>query len=386
MSLLRVELLESPSALLDHAPAWNDLWQRSEVTTPNTRAEGLHRWLAYFAADRDFQAVTVWDDARMVAALPLVAGRWAKVFRTGRLPSNEWLGAGTLLFDEHADPTGLHLIAETLNRLGWDMYRFAHFRGAVSAWQTFREALEQAGLIVEYRPMHSVTFIDIDSSWADYQATWSKNHRKKMTRAFKRLRELGSVEMLRVLPRTPAEVETAFLRAFQIEDAGWKGRAGTSVLRTVGMAKFLLESAQLLLPRSELEIAFLELNGEAIAYEILWNCRGVLHSYKVSYDERYAKCEPGGVLMHELLRELCETKRCHGYDCIGPTSYATEKWHGSMYPVSQLTAAPRKLLSRAALRAYQRWWKPAARPLEIVEATESVAPFEPERQLVSPKN
>ena len=36
-----------------------------------------------------------------------------------------------------------------------------------------------------------------------------------------------------------------------------------------------------------------------------------LHSYKVGYDEQFSQVNPGQILMHELLRELCETRRCH---------------------------------------------------------------------------
>jgi hypothetical protein len=92
-----------------------------------------------------------------------------------------------------------------------------------------------------------------------------------------------------------------------------------------------------------------------------------LHSYKVGYDEQFDKLNPGQILMHELLRELFQsrTQSCHAYDCIGPVSPATEKWCGTNYQMSQWTVAPRRRISRAVLFAYQKLRRPSPRPLEL---------------------
>jgi hypothetical protein len=134
------------------------------------------------------------------------------------------------------------------------------------------------------------------------------------------------------------------------------------------MKEFMTELANLLIPRKELEFAFLELDGRPLAFEMLWNAKRTLHSYKVGYDEQFDKLNPGQILMHELLRDLMQTQSCDAYDCIGPVSPATEKWCGTNYQMSQWTVAPRRRISRAMLFAYQKLRRPTPRPLDLCEA------------------
>jgi hypothetical protein len=130
---------------------------------------------------------------------------------------------------------------------------------------------------------------------------------------------------------------------------------------------------RLLARRQELEIALLRNHGRPLAFELLWNAKGTQHSYKVGYDEQFSQVNPGQILMHELLRDLFNTRRCRVYDCIGPVSPATEKWCGTTYEMSHWTVAPRKPQSRAMLFAYQHWRRPAARPLTLVDADQATA-------------
>jgi hypothetical protein len=160
--------------------------------------------------------------------------------------------------------------------------------------------------------------------------------------------------MRRLVPTSLAEAEPWLGTAFQLEDSGWKGESGGSILRAPGMPEFMTRLIGLLAQRQEFELAFLDVDDQPIAFEMLWNAKGTLHCYKVGYDERFDNLNPGQLLMHELLRELFETQRCQACDCIGPITVATERWRGDRYEMSQWTVAPRRRLSRAWLYVYQQ--------------------------------
>ncbi len=371
MSSLNVHVLTSVDDVLGIADSWNNLWDRSQTTLPTSRAEFLGLWLKRFAPRQEFRAVVVQDATQLVAALPIVGQRWAKVINAGTVPRNDWLAAGNLLVDENADVSqALRLIAETLNKLSSTIYRFTLIPSHESSWRKFQEALQGAELRIESRPSHEVSLIPISSDWETYQRSWSKNHRKNVARTRRRLEEQGGLQVRRSVPRNIDEAEPLLHKAFQLEDSGWKGEAASSILRTSGMPDFMTRLGELLARRQELEIAFLELNDQPLAFEILFNAKGTLHSYKVGYDERFDKVNPGQILMHELLRDLFETRRCDAYDCIGPVSPATEKWCGERYQMSQWTVAPRRPLSRAVLFAYQHLRRPAKQPLELCDASD----------------
>ena len=171
---------------------WNDLWDRSSTTLPTSRAEFLELWLERFAPGQKLQAVVVQDANQLVAALPIVGQRWAKVVRAGAVPRNDWLLAGNLLLDETADvKQALRLVAETLNKLPWTIYRFTHIPSNEVSWQWFREALQNAELQIESRSSFDVARVGIELDWEAYQRSWSKNHRKNMARTIRRLEEQG---------------------------------------------------------------------------------------------------------------------------------------------------------------------------------------------------
>jgi hypothetical protein len=168
------------------------------------------------------------------------------------------------------------------------------------------------------------------------------------------LNEQGEVRLNRQVPGSTDEADPWLQRALRIEDSGWKGHQGTSMLRSPGIADYLRRLVGILAPRREIEFAFLELNGEPIAFEILLHAKGVLHSYKVGYDERFQWYDPGHLLMHELLRDTCLTRRSTGYDCLGPSNIGLQRWRGTSYSVGQLVIAPPRWLAQALMYTYRK--------------------------------
>lgn len=369
MAAQHVHVLNTITEVESITDRWNDLWRRSDVTPPTPRVELLRNWLDHFAPHRKFQAVVIEECDQLVAAMPLVAQRWGKMIPAGGLPKNEWSGAGDLLVDPQADVGGaLRLIASTLHKLSWPIYRFSQVRCESPRWRQFIELLDETGLCAESRPNFEVKFVDVPNHWDSYRQSWSKDHRQRVSRMFRRLREQGAVRFRHCIPKDRVEAEPLLLRAFCVEDRGWKGRAGTSLLRTRGIADYVLRMSELLTPQRELEIALLELNGEVISCQILWNSKGILHGYKGSYDERFQRFGPGHLLIHEILRDACETQRVRGYDCLGPNNPALNLWRGSTYLTGQFTVARQQWLGRALLFAYQRCRPPTVRTADVNES------------------
>ena len=102
MGRLELRVLSSVDELRANAGPWDDLWLRSDVKIPVARAEALALWLDHFAPGSRFVGLTVFDDDRMVAALPLYANSRLPLSRL-RLPGNFWSAAGDLLLDSSID-------------------------------------------------------------------------------------------------------------------------------------------------------------------------------------------------------------------------------------------------------------------------------------------
>jgi CelD/BcsL family acetyltransferase involved in cellulose biosynthesis len=372
MAQLKLHILKSFRDFDELAGRWNDLWQRSEVTSPIVRAEPLRNWLECFAPGQKVRVIVVEEQDRLMAALPLIGQRWARWIPTGGLPSNEWSAAGDLLLDPSCDAdSALHLVARALQQLPWPLYRLPFVRHESPAWQKFRDVLQDTKLGVECRASYDVTYIPAPTDWEAFKRTWSKNHRHRLGGRYRRLKEQGDLRLNRVVPTTLAEALTPLEQAMAIEDGGWKGEAGTSMRKSPGIARYLERLTALLVPRGELEFAFLELNGQPIAFEMLLHAKGVLHSYKVGYDEQYGTYDPGHLLMQEILQEVAHTQRCIGYDCFGPNTVGLRRWRGAIYHVGQLVITPSSLLGRTLMLAYRRSARSAAAISSDRSASES---------------
>ena len=132
----RFTFLTSLAELRAAAPDWDDLWRRSDCTSPLARAEMVAHWLEHFAPQARFCAAVVEEDGRWLAALPLVEGRGRGILRAGVLPCNEWPSGATLLWDVSgtACEVGCAMTA-ALDRLPWHLVllEVGHARAAIVA-------------------------------------------------------------------------------------------------------------------------------------------------------------------------------------------------------------------------------------------------------------
>ncbi|MDZ7618844.1 MAG: GNAT family N-acetyltransferase [Patescibacteria group bacterium] len=339
------------------ARLWDDLWLRSDSTSPTCKAAIVAHWVDHFAehvagtVDSSFRALIVEQGGQWVAGLPLVEKRVAGMFRVGAWPANEWSDSGDLLLDASVAPKPvLDALARSLGLLPWDGLRLDDVEGDAPRWQHAFAAFDRVGIPVHFRPEMAPGRLDVHGDWNAYRLTWSRRHRQQMARHARELASLGRVE-LRLLDQLPAEeVERWLSVGFEIEDRGWKGREGTSVGRTPGMFAFYLEQARELARQGELVLALLMVNEQPIAFAYGMCAKGVYRSYKVGYDPEFSRYSPGQMLRYHLLERFFHDPRYRGVDYITPTP-AHLHWHPERYRVGRLYVARRGMLGRCLVSA-----------------------------------
>ncbi len=357
MARLQIQRIDSVAELRTAAPAWDDLWRRSDVTMPLARAELVAQWIEQFAPRANFRALVAMDGGQAVAALPLVERKLAGVLKVGGLPQNEWSPGGDLLLDPASDVhAALDLLVAAAADLPWQLLWFEAVTPGTHRWRTFLDALDRAGLGAEYHERCDVGLLSAHGDWESYQQTWSRNHRKKMTRCRRRLADGADVRMELHADLSPEQVEPILQRGFEVEDRSWKGNAGTSILKTPGMLPFFTRQARTLAEWGQLKLAFLVRDDRRIAFEYAPCAKSVYHSFKVGYDEQYAANSPGQLLMLELLRQMYREPQWQAIDCMGPINDALRSWRPDTYAVGRLAVAPHRLLGRALLHVYRNWW------------------------------
>jgi len=120
----------------------------------------------------------------------------------------------------------------------------------------------------------------------------SAQRRRNLERCRRRLREHGAVDCIWLRPAA-GDVDAVLGRALALEDSGWKGRAGSSMAKREDLRAFVLGVARAFAARGALVVAFLTLDGQPVAMQVMLEHGGAWHELKIGYDERWKAVAPG---------------------------------------------------------------------------------------------
>ena len=342
------------SELTQSADRWDDLWLRSAVGLPTKRAAGISHWCRSFAPDAEFSALVVTDNDRLVAGLPLIRqrGRWPlTVFR---LPSNCTVAAGDLLIDPSCDvDVATKMMAQHVGRLAGCLAAFEGIEIDSDRWRRMIGALRGQGRAMHQSHGFDVGVADILGDWDAYTASWSRNHRSAIKRSRKKLEAQGRLEVERVRDASDEELHAVLEACYAIEDKGWKGENGTSILRTPGLAQYYHQEARLMRDEGMLDLWLLKLDDRIIAFEYCHYGKGTCFSHKISFDPQYERFSPGRVLRCLQLQQYHQDPQARLLDTLGVLCEAKAKWITRSYRSSRLFVALGGRGSNLLLRALQ---------------------------------
>gem|GEM_PF-594954 len=333
---MELRILSELESLLAYREAWDDLWDRSAVVLPTARAELIVHWVRHFAEGAPFRALVVAEGDRLLAGIPLVRRRIKGLFPAADLPINAWSPNGELLVDESAEVAKvLQCLCRGIGQMGWPMLWIDTAPVQSFRWQHLVSEAQKMGLspLVHWRyPVGMVR-------WEDFSAYWASRPsglRKKIRKCLRRLEEIGPIGIREVHSDPPARWIEALDRAWQIEDAGWKGQAGTSVLRCFGMREFYLTQTQLLAQWDYARLVFLEVGSRPIAFLWGWEAKGVVQALKIGYDPKFARFSPGHLLWYLWFQRLAEGGKPVCVDFLGPLTEGLRVWPTGIHPIGRV--------------------------------------------------
>lgn len=350
---MRLIQLTNPEQLSELAGPWDALWRASDVAAPSARAALVRQWLAHFAPRRTFRCLAVEQDGALLAALPLVQTRVRGILPAGGVVANCWSAAGQLLVDPLASDSALDLLACAIDRLPWPLLWLEGINPTTDGWRRFLAACDRVGTTYEFRHDREVGLIDITHDWPAYEASWSKNHARNLSKSRRRLEQAGEVAFHAYRVRDEAQAEALLERAMNVEERSWKAREGTSLASQTAARSFIAQQARQLASWDALDFCFLSVNGQPIAFEYGYRGKGVHLAHKTGYDDAFASFSPGQLVMQEVLRTLHDDFEIDVVDCLGPMNDALGRWTTRTYPEGRLLLAARTPAGRALAWAYR---------------------------------
>lgn len=282
---------------------------------PFVRPGWVSAWLRAFDS-RQLRLYTVWRRQDLVGIAPLVSRHGALVS-----PTNAHTPLFGLLAEDAAARESLvgQLLAERPRHVD-----FGYLDPGCPTSAGFRRGLRERG----YRSMTEVAvrspFTDTSGDWSVYQQRLSKNRRTGLRRHERRLREQGELGL--EIHDGTENLEALLAEGYRVEASGWKGTEGTAIQSSPETRQFYSAVARWAAEKRWLRLAFLRLNGRAIAFEFLLRHDDVIYDLKGGYDDAYRRWGPGVLLTYRLLEESFADPEVRSFEWLGEADPYKLEW------------------------------------------------------------
>lgn len=282
----------TPFAAFCEDPHRVHAWQRLESaaalpTQSHAFAAALARTLL---ADQAIRIVHAADGEGLAAILPLSleTGAFARLRMIGEREIFESTDA--LLRDADAASPLAEALARQPRPLDLD-----RIPAASSLIPAVRAAMRGRGLTL-VRPALSSPLIPLDESWIDPASQFNSGRRSDFRRAARKAEEQGAVAY-EILSPGPDQFDALFEEAIAVEQRSWKREAGSALAVDQAKALFFRDFFRAAAAEGTLRVAFMRIDGQIVAMQLALESLGRFWLFKIGFDEAYARCSPGTLLM-----------------------------------------------------------------------------------------
>lgn len=136
------------------------------------------------------------------------------------------------------------------------------------------------------------------------ERTLGQHKHKELRRGVRRLGDMGAI--LFTVATEPRAVAAAAEEFFELEERGWKGRAGTAAAHHQDIRHFFRVALAGLAAHGKVAINRILIDGRAIAVAITLRSGDTAWFWKIVYDEDYAQYSPGVILALAVTEDLVD--------------------------------------------------------------------------------
>jgi CelD/BcsL family acetyltransferase involved in cellulose biosynthesis len=195
--------------------------------------------------------------------------------------------------------------------------------------------------------MPGCPWIPLDESWLQPEQHLNAGRRSDLRRACRSAEQFGPITY-DILRPTPTELPALLDEAFQVEAAGWKGQSRSALQYDAVRGPFYRRYAETACEQGILRLCFLRLGGQAVAMQLAVEHNKAFWLLKIGYDEAFARCSPGTLLLLETIR-YAAAHGLHSYEFLGTPASWTRVWTLLERPCVSLWAYPARMRGVAAL-------------------------------------
>jgi len=303
----------STASLDSVAAEWDELAARIGAS-PFVRPGWIQAWWRFFGRG-ELRVLAARREAALVGILPL--GVRHGVLRS---PTNEHTPA----FDvAAADDAAVRAVADALFGARVRTVKLGWLTAAGPGHAGFEACGAQAGYRTAVTPVGRSPYIACAPTLADHERGLSRNLRHDVQRRLHRLCEEGAVTIDVMDGRT--NLAQLLEEGFRVEALSWKGAQGTAIALDARTRGFYGAIARWASARGWLRLAFLRLDGRAIAFQFDLEADGTYYSLKIGYDPAFGRYSPGKLLAYSMVARAVSSGLAT-YELLGLDEPWKDRW------------------------------------------------------------
>lgn len=341
---MEIKVVRDISELETLESSWNAAVENSNFDSVFATYEWFYSWVRNFGKDKNVRIIVCRDGDKLLGVFPLLYEQKSFMgMKVGTLRSATNLH--TPKYDFIVNGNGEEIIRSVFdyinNTFDWDFIELDCIPSD-SKTISMLSSLEGAAFyrVCAHYQVES-PYVSLKGNWESYLRKLDAKVRKNLHYYENKAGKKGNCEVLVV--RNGDELERNLLEAFEIERSGWKGDAGTAIANSSSEKGFYMDLAMMASKKGWLEIDFLLLNGEKIAFDFCLRYKDRFNALKTGYNPRFATLAPGKVLRKKILRNLFNERSHRVYDLLGEKDGWKDQWTSDTQVLSRVLVFNKKL-------------------------------------------
>ena len=281
---------------LDGLNALRPAWEALEPTTffPTQQFIWAQACVAAFSGKCQLHMLVLEEAERAIAIAPLV--------RYHGKPHFECLGVAELYEPNDLLYSGAEAargLAMALADLGIPLLFKRITADTLIARELEKASRNRAVLIC--RQNNASPWIPLARDWANPEDHLNAGRRSDLRRAQRIAEKMGSLSS-EILTPMPSTLAPLLEEAFAVEAASWKGETKSALRLDPVRGAFYRHYTSAACQKGILRLCFLRIGGRAVAMQIAIETGGRFWLLKIGYDQQFARCSPGILLLRDTLR------------------------------------------------------------------------------------
>ncbi|MFV1958265.1 MAG: GNAT family N-acetyltransferase, partial [Planctomycetota bacterium] len=244
-----------------------------------------------------------------------------------------------------ASPEALERLARRLARTSLPL-QLERVPADSPAVEALRAAYRGRGLVVCREQVGTPT-IRLGPKWEEPEHVLGARRRSDLRRARRRAESMGEVAFRFHAPGA-GEVDAVLEQVYAIEARSWRAARGGSLAQDPLRGPFFRRLAERASEEGTFRAWILEIGGKPAAMQYAVEVAGGFWLLKIGYDEAFARCSPGMLLMVESIRRAAGAGLA-SYEFLGVIEDWTRLWTTEVRPCVTVRTYPLGLRGAAAL-------------------------------------